>query len=82
MSSYSEKLIRIFLLLCLADDILNGFGGDRRTRIDTVCVLELALNTGAAQPLVLGNIPPAQDGEDGGSAKNDAGLWVPQDQPN
>jgi len=81
--AYSEKLnrIEIFLLLRLVGS-LNGFGGGRRTRIDTVRLLELTFKVFATQPLVFRDDPPAQNGEDGSSAKDDHSLWIPQNYSN
>ena len=59
-------------------DNLNGFRGRRRIRIDAGRVFELTLNNFMTQPLVLGDVPPAQDGEDGSGQKDDAGLRVPE----
>ena len=78
--AYLERLIRVEIPLLRLVDNLNGFGGGRRIRIDAVRVFELTCNTFVTQPLVLGDVPPAQDGEDGSGAKYDAGLWVSQSQ--
>ena len=55
-------------------DNLNGFRGRRGIRIDAGRVFELTLNDFMTQPLVLRDVPPAQDGEDGSGQKDDAGL--------
>lgn len=81
--AYSEKLVRILIrigkfLFRLVDNLivddLNGLRGRRGIRIDASRVFKLTLNNFMTQPLVLGDVPPAQNSEDGSGQKDDAGL--------